>query len=202
MKCRLFSVMGDRFARLPALFFYSALTLPVFAQVGPMHMLPTASAISSTVSLPKGVKVLASVPLEGMPITRMYTQREYGHTFLYIEHGQQPLTTVDVTKKRRPQIVEHQPAKVEPVRYEPLSEGGSIEIWPRHVMAGLDNLGGRGSVLESSDLNDAELLHAFVAGNSNLVDRDSRLVYFASRSRLVIVRDNRPTPFDLTAYVN
>ena len=199
MKSKLFAALGDRFAKLAALLFCISLTHPVFAQVGAVHMLPAASAISSTAPLPKGVKVIARVPLEGTPITRMYTQREYGHTFLYIEHGQQPLTTVDVTKKRRPQIVEHQPAKVEPVRYEPLSEGGSIEIWPRHVTAGVDSLN---SVLESGDPNDAELLRAFVAENNNLVDRDSRLVYFASRSQLLIVRDNRPTPFDLTYYVN
>jgi len=29
----------------------------------------------------------------------MYTQQEHGHTFLYIEHGQQPLITVDVRKE-------------------------------------------------------------------------------------------------------
>lgn len=205
MKNRLFGALGDRFSKLAALFFCTSLTLPALAQVVPIDMFPAPAVSSATAPLPKGVKVLASVLLEGTPITRMYTQREYGHTFLYIEHGQQPLTTVDVTRKRSPQIVEHQPAKVEPVRYEPLLEGGSMEIWPRHVTAGIDNLGGRGtfsSVLESSDPTDAKLLQAFVAENTNLVDRDSRLVYFASRLQLVIVQDNRPTAFDLTNYTN
>ena len=205
LKNKVFAAMGDRFAKLAALLFCASLTLPALAQVAPVNMFPAVAASSAIAPLPKGVKVLAQVPLEGAPITRMYTQREYGHTFLYIEHGRQPLTTVDVTKKRSPRIVEHQPAKVEPVRYEPLFEGGSIENWPRHVTAGIDNLGGHGtfsSVLESSDPNDAKLLQTFVAENTNLADRDSRLVYFASRSQLLIVQDNRPTPFDLTNYTN
>jgi len=167
-------------------------------------MVPAVAVSSPMAPLPKGVKVLASVPLQGKPIIRMYTQREYGHTFLYIEHGPQSLTTVDVSKKKNPRIVEHQPAKVEPVRYEPLSEGGSMEIWPRHVTAGVDNVRGRGvfSVLESSDANDAKLLQAFVAENTSLVDRDSRLVYFASPSQLFILQDNRPTAYDVTNYTN
>jgi hypothetical protein len=100
--------------------------------------------------------------------------------------------------------VEHQPAKVEPARYVPLYEGGSIEARSQQVIAGVDNLGGRGmfSVLESSDPNDAKLLQAFVTENTNLVDRDSRLVYLASRSQLIIVQDNRPSSFDLTSYTN
>jgi hypothetical protein len=201
LKNTLFAVLGDR-VKLAVLFICASLTLPALAQVGPMNMFPAAAASSSIVPLPKGVKVLASVPLEGTPITRMYTQREYGHTFLYIEHGQQPLTAVDITKKRDPRIVQHQPAKVEPVHYEPLVEGGSIENWPQHVTAGVDNRGGRGSVLESSDPNDSKLLQAFVVENTNLVDRDSRLVYVASQSQLFIVQDNRWTPVDVTNYTN
>ena len=204
MKKGLFAVLGVRFAKLVALYFCTALTVPALAQVGPRDVFPAVAGSSPIAPLPKGVKVLARVPLEGAPITRMYTQQEYGHTFLYIEHGQQPLTTVDVTRKRSPRIVEHHPAKVEPVRYQPLFEGGSIEIGPRHVTAGVDNLGGPGmfSVLQSSYPNDAKLLQAFVAENTNLVDRDSRLVYFASRSQLFIVQDDRPTLFDLTNYTN
>jgi hypothetical protein len=132
----------------------------------------------------------------------MYTQREYAHTFLYIEHGQQLLTSVDVSKKRNPRVVEHQPAEAEAVRYEPLSEGGTIEKWPRHVTAGIDNLGSGASVLERSDPNHAKLLQTFVAESANLVDRDSRLVYFASQSQLFIVQDNRWTSFGLTSYTN
>jgi hypothetical protein len=62
MKSKLFAALGDRFAKLTALLFCISLTLPVFAQVGPVHMLPAASAISSTAPLSKGVKVLARVP--------------------------------------------------------------------------------------------------------------------------------------------
>jgi len=204
MNMRLFVALGDRFAKLVALLFCTSLIVPAFAQVGSFSLLPAAAASSSIAPLPQGVKVLARVPLQGTPITRMFTQREYGHTFLYIEHGQQPLTTVDVTKKRNPRIVEHQPGKVEPVRYEALSEGGSMETWPQHVRAGVDNRGSRGttSVLESSDPSDAKLLQAFVAENANLVDRDCRLVYFASQSELFIVQDNRWTAYDLTNYTN
>ena len=202
VKTRLFAPVGGRFAKFAVLLFCSSLTFPALAQVGSMEMVP-AAAVSSIAPLPKGVKVLARVPLAGSPITRMYTQREYGHTFLYIEHGKQSLTTVDVSKKRNPRIVDHAPAQVEAVRYEPLYEGGSIENWPRHVTAGVDNVGGLfSSVLEGSNPNDAKLLQVFVAENSNLVDRDSGLVYFASRSQLLIVQDDRPTAYDLTNYTS
>jgi hypothetical protein len=203
LKNRLFAALDDWFAKLVPLFFCASLTIPAFAQVVSKDMFAAPAVSSAIVPLPNGVKVLARVALQGTPITRMYTQREYGHTFLYIEHGQQPLTTVDISKKRNPRVVEHPPAQVEPVRYEALSEGGSMEIWPRHVMAGVDTDGGHGtfsSVLESSDAEDARLLQTFVAENSNLVDRDSQLVYFASPSQLFIVQDNRPAAFDLTNY--
>jgi len=202
LKNRLFAAMGGAFVNLSALLVCTSLTLPVLAQVGRMDMFPAATFSSPSAQLPRGVKLLARVPLQGTPITRMYTQREYGHTFLYIEHGQQPLTTVEISKKRNPRIVEHQPAKVEPVRYESLFEGGTIENWPRHVTAGVDNLGSSKCVLENSDPNDARLLQAFGAESSNLVDRDSRLVFFSSPSQLLIVQDNRSTPFDLTIYTN
>jgi len=198
----MFAALGDRFAKLGALFFCISLTLPTLAQVSRIDIYPAAAVSSSIASLPKDVKVLARVPLEGTAITRMYTQREYGHTYLYIEHGQQPLTAVDVTKKRNPRIVEHQPAKVDPVHYEPLVEGGTIENWPRHVTAGVDTRSFGGNGLDSSDPNDTKLLQAFVAQSTNLVDRDSRLVYFATPSQLLIVQDNRSTPFDLINYTN
>jgi hypothetical protein len=202
MKNAWFAVSLARFAKVGALFFCISLTLPALAQR--LDLFPAVAVNSPAVPLPKGVKVLATVPLDGAAVTRMYTQQEYGHTFLYIEHGRQSLTTVDVTKKRNPQIVQHQPAKVESPRREPLAEGGWIEVWPQHVMEGLDNVGGRGafSVLESSDPNDAKLLQAFVTENMNLVDRDSRLVYLASPSQLFIVQDNRPSSFDLTSYTD
>jgi hypothetical protein len=201
LKRRLFADLGDG-KKVAALLFCALLASPAAAQVGPKNMFPAAAVSSPIVPLPKGVKVLANIPLQGTPITRMYTQREYGHTFLYIEHGKQPLTAVDVTKKRSPRIVQHQPAKLEAVRYEQLVEGGSIENWPQHVTAGVDNHGGGGSILENGDPNDSKLLQAFVADNTNLVDRDSQLVYFASGSQLLIVQDSRSTTFDLTSYTN
>jgi len=201
MKTKLCAALGNRIAKIFALTFCTLVTLrPAFAQTRMVSVFPAIAVSTGTLQLPKGVKLVARVPLEGMPITRMYTQREYGHTYLYVEHGCQPLTTVDVTKKRNPRLVDHEPAKVEPIQYEELSEGGSIEVWPRHVYTGIDNQGARGmfSVLGSSNPNDAGLLQALGQNTSNLVDRDSRLVYFASPSQLLIVQDNRWTLVDHT----
>jgi len=200
MKTRSFAALGDRIAKIAVLTLCTWLTLPALAQTQPLNLLPAIAVSSPAAPLPKGVKLIARVPLEGMPVTRMYTQWEYGHTYLYIEHGRQSLTTLDVTKKRSPRIVDHKPAKVEPMRYEELFEGGTIEVSRRHVFAGIDNLNGGEmfSTLESSDPKDAALLEAFAQQNSNLVDRDSHLVYFASPSQLVIVQDNRWTPVDFT----
>jgi len=200
LKNTMFTALGDRFAKHGVLFFCISLTLPTLAQVSRIDMYPAAAVSSSIASLPKGVKVLAGAPLEGTPITRMYAQREYGHTYLYIQHGQQPLTTVDVTKKRNPRIVEHQPAKVDAVRYEPLVEGGTIENWPQHVTRGVDNFGGSG--LDVRDPNDAKLLQTFLVESSNLVDKDRRLVFFASQSQLIVVQDDRWTSSDLADYTN
>jgi len=150
------------------------------------------SASLRVVQLPRGITVVARVPLNGEPVSGMYTQREYGHTYLYIERAQQNLTTVDVTKKRNPRLVDHQPARLEPIRYEELFEGGSIEVSPRRVHAGVNNRAGEMiSPLQKNDPNDAALLRALGQGSSNLVDRDSRLVYFASPLQLLIVQDKR-----------
>ena len=78
-------------------------------------------ASSSSPQAPKGVKVLARVPLDGLPVTRMYTQWEHGRPYLYVEHGGRQLTTVDVTKKQNPQLVDHEPAMIQPRRYEELA---------------------------------------------------------------------------------
>jgi len=124
----------------------------------------------------------------------MYTQWEYGRTYLYIEHGPQPLTAIDVTRKRQPVAVRHQPAPVERERYEQLAEGGSIQVSPLwNVNPGVDNKGDRGtySVLQDGDPGDATLLRVLGQTYSNVVDRDSGVVYFASPSQLLIVQDER-----------
>ena len=182
---------------IAALTFVITLTLSGLAQTTSPAVFPAMAVNSPATQLPKEVKVIARVPLASMPVTRMYTQWEYGRTYLYIEHGGRSLTTVDVSKKRNPRPVDHQPAKVEAPRYVELSEGGTIEIWPQHVTAGIDTIGGTGtlSVLEDSNPKDAKLLQALGRG-SNLVDRDSGLVYFASPSQLLIVQDNRWTRVD------
>ena len=129
----------------------------------------------------------------------MYTQDEYGHTYLYIEHGSQPLTVVDVTKKRNPQLVAHKPDDIEPARYEQLWEGGSIQVSPLFtVSAGFDSRGVHGlqSTLKAGDPTDAKLLRAFGQNYANLVDRDRRLVYFASPRYLFVVQDSRLTAID------
>jgi hypothetical protein len=200
MKTRMFATLGDRIAKISALMLCTLPAFPALAQSSLLNVFPAIAVNSPTVQLPKGVKVVARVPLEGMPVTGMYTQREYGRTYLYIEHGQQSITSVDVTKKRNPRLVDHAPAKVDPVVYEQLFEGGTIEISHRQVFAGIDNVGGRGmfSVLDKDDLQDAKMLEALGQGNRNVVDRDSQLVYFVSPSQLLIVQDNRLTPVDFT----
>ena len=200
MKIRMFAALGDRIAKIAALMLCTSLTFPALAQSSLLNVFPAIAVNSPTVQLPKGVKVVARVSLEGMPVTGMYTQREYGRTYLYIEHGQQSITSVDVTKKRNPRLVDHVPAKVDPVRYEELFEGGTIEISHRHVFAGIANVGGRGmlSVLDKDDIEDAQLLKALGQGDRNVVDRDSQLVYLVSPSQLLIVQDNRWTPVDFT----
>jgi hypothetical protein len=143
---------------------------------------------------PRGVKVLARVPLDGVPVTRMYTQWESGRTYLYLEHTPQQIIAVDITKKNNPLIVNHAPGKIEPERYQELFEGGTIEVsslW--HVHAGVDNIAGRGilSVLQSSRSDDAQLLQAFGSEDSTLVEPCRNLVFFASLARLLVIEDAR-----------
>jgi hypothetical protein len=126
-------------------------------------------------------------------VTRMYTQWEYGRTYLYLEHGPQPITAVDITRKNDPLIVDHVPGKVEPERYQELFEGGTIDVSPIwHVITGVDNIGGPGilSVLQSSHSDDAQLLQAFGPDN-NLVEPCRNLVFFASPARLLVIEDAR-----------
>ena len=152
------------------------------------------AAPSAGLQAPKGVKVLARVPLDGLPVTRMYTQWEYGRTYLYLEHGPQQITAVDITKKNDPLIVDHAPGKIEPERYQQLFEGGTIEVSPIwHVNTGVDNIGGRGilSVLQSSHPDDAQLLQAFGREDNNLVEPCRNLVFFASPARLLVIEDAR-----------
>lgn len=203
MKMRLLATVSNRTSLVAAgVLFLSLATGSGFAQVHIVNALPAVAATTENIQLPKGVKILGQVDLDGRPVTRMYTQWEYGRTYLYIEHGGgEPLTAVDVTKKWNPQIANHTPGKVTPARYEELAEGGTIQISPLwHVNTGIDNLGGRGtlSVLNSSDPVDAALLRAFEARYSNLADRDGRLVYFASPSQLLIVQDKRFLAIDFT----
>ena len=178
-----------------------SLAAAAVAQPSVVNPIPAASLSSATAQAPKGVKVLARVSLDGQPVTRMYTQWESGRTYLYIEHGREQLTTVDVTKKQHPKVVNHDPAQVQPTRYEQLAEGGVIEVSPpRYVSAGVDNVGGRGtfSILESANPDDAPLLQAFGRESSNLADRDRNLIFFASPAQLLIVEDGRWNGVDYT----
>jgi len=199
MKTRFFATLGDRIALIGALLVLISPAAPAFAQTRTVNAVPAFVVGSANPQLPKGTKVVVRIPLEGLPVTRMYTQWEHGRTYLYLEHGRQSLTTVDVTKKQNPQVVSHEPGKVVPARYEQLFEGGSIQVSPLwSVNAGIDNFGGRGmlSILDSGDPDDAKLLQAIGNGYSDLADRDRRLVYFASSSQLLIVQDNRMTAID------
>ena len=196
MKRKQFETMGGRVAKIaaPALVFFLSLAAPAFSQTRVVNAIPGAAVSSASAPVPKGVKVLTRVPLRGLPVTRMYTQWESGRNFLYIEHGSEQITTVDITKKRNPQVVTHEPAPVEPRRYEQLAEGTEIVVSPPvRVVAGVDNLGGRGklSILESTNAADAPVLQAFGQDSSNLADRDRNLIFFASPTQLVIVEDHR-----------
>jgi len=186
--------MGGCVAKIavPMLAFFLSATTPAISQT---RVVDAAVASSSpSLQAPKGVKVLARVPLDGLPVTRMYTQWEYGRTYLYLEHGPQQITAVDITKKNNPLIVDHAPGKVEPERYQELFEGGTIEVSPtRHVNTGVDNIGGRGilSVLQGRRLDDAQLLQAFGSDDKNLVEPCRNLVFFASPARLLVIEDAR-----------
>jgi len=200
MTTKLLAALGDGIAKITLFTLCTSVTLPTFAQTGLINISPAIAVNPIVGQLPTGVKVLARAPLQGLPITRMYTQREFGHTYLYIEHGRQSLTTVDVTKKRNPRRVDHEPAQVEPISYIELFDGGAVEAPSlRHVYAGIDSKGSGSlfNTLQNSDPDDATLLQAMGQGTSNLVDRDSRLVYFASPSQLSIVKDNRWRRIDL-----
>jgi hypothetical protein len=102
MKCKQFETMGGRVAKIaaPALVFFLSLAAPAVSQTRVMNAPPAAAMSWVNTQVPKGVKVLAQVPLDGLPVTGMYTQWEYGRTYLYIEHGGQQLSTVDVTRKQ------------------------------------------------------------------------------------------------------
>lgn len=200
MNAKLITTFTKR-ASLVTILFLSVANAGGFAQMHMVNALPAVAAATENTQLPKGVEVIGRVALDGQPVIRMYTQWEYGRTYLYIEHSRQSLTAVDVTQKRNPEVVNHVPAKITPVRYEELAEGGTIQISPLwNVNAGIDNLGGCGmlSILHSGDPADAEVLNAFSPEYSNLADRDDRLVYLASASQLLILRDKRLTAIDYT----
>ena len=188
--------MGVRVNRIAAapLVLFLALAAPAVAQMHVLTAVPAGAAASAGTPALKGVKVLARVPLDGQPVVRMHTQWESGRTYLYIEHGGQQLTTVDVTRKLNPKIVNHEPGQVASARYEELAEGGSIEVsQPSGVNAGFDNVGGRGmfSTLEGENPSDAQMSQAFGHESSNLIDPDRKLIFFASPAQLLIVQDGR-----------
>jgi len=68
------------------------------------------------------------------------------------------------------------------------------------VRAGVDNVRDRGklSILQPDDPRDAQLLRFFGYNASNLADRDRRLIFFASPTRLLIVEDERWYGVDYT----
>src|SRR5215469_35188 len=116
VKTKLFAALGEGIVGIAALSFF--LATPVCAQTGFMNAIPAAAVSSTGPQLPRGTKIVAHVPLDGQPVIRMYTQSEYGHTYLYIQHGRYSFTTVDISKKGSPQVVDHAPRKIEPVLYE------------------------------------------------------------------------------------
>lgn len=199
MNTKLLTTVTKQIGTIGTLVLLVSLAIPVSAQICVSNLYPAVAAASSGPEVPKGVEIVAIVPMQGQAATRMYTQYEYGRTYLYIEHGSQPLTVVDVTRKRNPQIVGQRPSVIEPARYEQLWEGGSIQVSPLFTgSAGFDSRGVQGmlSTLQASDPADAKLLRAFGQNYANLVDRDRRLVYFASPRYLFVIQDSRVTAID------
>ena len=197
MEKKLFPRLAQQVAMIAALILAVILGVPLSAQIRVSNLSPAIAAASNSSELPKGVNIVAALPLQGQIATRMYTQDEYGHTYLYIEHGPQSLTVIDVTKKREPQIVDHQPGSIKPARYDQLWEGGSIQVSPLFTVSiGFDNQGVRGTLsnLEINNPEDAKLLSAFGQNYANLVDQDRRLVFFASAQYLFVVQDCRLAP--------
>jgi len=130
----------------------------------------------------------------------MYTQWEYGRTYLYIEQGDKQLTSIDITRKQILRVVDHHPEQPIAPQLES-ADGGSIEMFRQPgVRAGVDNVRDRGklSILQPDDPRDAQLLRFFGYNASNLADRDRRLIFFASPTRLLIVEDERWYGVDYT----
>lgn len=116
MKTRFFATISNRISLVATgVLLLSLAAAPGFTQMHVLNAVPAVATTTGNVQLPKGVQVVGRVPLDGQPITRMYTQWEYGRTYLYIEHGRQLLKSVDVTKKRNPQVVTHAPGTAEPL---------------------------------------------------------------------------------------
>lgn len=178
-------------ANLVAVLVLLVALVPAALAYTPANNAAPAGAISaSNKAVPPGVRILAQFPLAGPPATRMYTQWEHGKTYLYVEQGSQQITTVDITRKKAPHVVNHQPEKAGPMNVD-LGEG---EPGPRRdVIPGVDNVKDPGtiSVLQVGNPQDMQLLRAFGHDASNLVDRDQHLVFFATPSRLLIVEDAR-----------
>jgi len=107
MKTKLFAALGDWIAVVVAISFF--FSVPVFAQAQVVDAVPASAIISATPQLPRGTRLVARMAPDGQPVTRMYTQSEYGRTYLYIMHGQYSITTVDISKKQDPQVVNHAP---------------------------------------------------------------------------------------------
>ena len=175
------------------LLLFLSIGLGAFSRSLAMSGAPAGAVSSAKVSAPAGVKVLAQLPLPGPAPTRMFTQWEDGSVYLYVEHAGKQVTAVDITIKGDLRVVQHRPEKVIAPSYAQ-AEGGPIEISPKpRVRAGVDNVrdGGTLSVLQTNDPRDAQLLRFFGYDASNLVDRDRRLVFFASPTRLLILEDDR-----------
>ena len=80
MKRMQFETMGGRVAKIaaPALVFFLSLAAPAVSQTNLVNAIPGAAVSSASTPVPKGVKVLARVPLPGLPVTRMYTTMGIG----------------------------------------------------------------------------------------------------------------------------
>ncbi len=70
---------------VPMLAFFLSAAAPAISQTRVVDA--ALAAASASLQAPRGVNVLARVPLDGLPVTRMYTQWESGRTYLYLAHA-------------------------------------------------------------------------------------------------------------------
>jgi hypothetical protein len=66
MRTRLVAGLGDRLALIAAVLIITSPAIPLSAQTRTVNVFPAVAASSANMELPKGAKVVASIPLNGL----------------------------------------------------------------------------------------------------------------------------------------